>query len=57
MDTIIIALEEEKEAIYKDTLASTHLKVFVDLIWTKVNYYYWLSNRLLAYTSAIILYP
>ena len=32
MDTVITALEEEKEAIHKDTLVSTHLKVFVDLI-------------------------
>ena len=40
MDTVMTALEEEKEAIRKDTLASTHLKVFVDLIWVKVDYYY-----------------
>ena len=32
MDTVMTALEEEKEAIYKDMLVSTHLKVFVDLI-------------------------
>jgi len=57
MDTVITALEEEKEAIHKDTLVSTHLKVFVDLIWVKVDYYYQLSDRLPAYISAIILYP
>ncbi len=57
MDTVMTALEEEKEAIRKDTLASTHLKVFVDLIWAKVDYYYRLSDRSPAYTSAIILHP
>ena len=31
--------------------------MLIKLIWQKLDYYYWLSNEILAYCTAIILYP